>query len=717
MAAIAVSSRRKVPTESDPRREGPSVASTAADGGRDRRGLDTRVSSFSSSSSSSSFPPFVAPLSTGQTHSKRRRTGQTQTDPDRPKSKTRAGIGLHALRLRQQTQPARVGSDGMARPLLSILARHLLLTRVRHWAASSPPAPLLRELVELPVAPHIIHRVSPPLQPQATTAITSASRFCITTGFDAIARTLLIHQYGTVDRTAIAREPDAHFDAFPIRQDVKCAPADKRDSRGVTTVVRATKDITPGRIIGIYEGRVFLEGEQVDSHVTVINRFESEYKLCGFAGEEEGVHYILDEILDSVGFASVKLKKTSRPLRNEAHERLIKTSLIMDASVCQGMYAWVSEVNDYRGVAVEENCQFTEVWIAEWPVIFVIALKHISAGDEILLDYGSEYWRRIRLEERDHFIVNRLLSPLDFVMDSFVDSLESLVKLHTPSIKHLEDAALAIEHTYAPHWPHLPLPQRRILQQTLDRIALAHQALLLTLAGAVAVCYRINADRDARDAAQRHVARGSRAAADARRVGRSKAVAVYFAARMHWFSVWRAAVERLARASLRWLNMTDRPRIAIASPVAPPVVGGGRDNVHLGLPTKGMDRNHDATVIPLPKRGSVPRATAGPRPACVVTKLSVEDQRSILLNETRPSFSANASVNNASRSVAPHPAPLSTRKPAFYHTRIILDASDDEDDDVEALSNTEHAAFQGLQETVALPKFEVKDLPTQSGNR
>ena len=43
-------------------------------------------------------------------------------------------------------------------------------------------------------------------------------------------------------------------------------------------------------------------------------------------------------------------------------------------------------------LAAGPNCRFVKVLEQGWPYLFVVSSRAIGAGEELLLDYGDEYW-------------------------------------------------------------------------------------------------------------------------------------------------------------------------------------------------------------------------------------------------------------------------------------------------------------------------------------
>ena len=55
-------------------------------------------------------------------------------------------------------------------------------------------------------------------------------------------------------------------------------------------------------------------------------------------------------------------------------------------------------INDPRGLPDFEtalNCEFIEVTWRGWPYIFVATTRDVAAGEELLIEYGEEYWENM----------------------------------------------------------------------------------------------------------------------------------------------------------------------------------------------------------------------------------------------------------------------------------------------------------------------------------
>ena len=49
-----------------------------------------------------------------------------------------------------------------------------------------------------------------------------------------------------------------------------------------------------------------------------------------------------------------------------------------------------------RGTSTAPNVRFCKVYDRGWPYLFIVSLRHLSAGEELLVDYGEDYWESRR---------------------------------------------------------------------------------------------------------------------------------------------------------------------------------------------------------------------------------------------------------------------------------------------------------------------------------
>ncbi|ORY49884.1 hypothetical protein BCR33DRAFT_555973 [Rhizoclosmatium globosum] len=346
-------------------------------------------------------------------------------DPSVPPTFLQITNNPEILIQRHRDEPRMIGSDGMPRPWMSILARHYMWIRMNEWFEAKRldrNIPLVKFTKDKTMEVTCAY-----VNPQNTNEIQ------ILKGFSEIGKTFLKHVYGRKGRDPnldeVRREPDKPYQPFQIFKIVSVQDV-INDPRGVTKIVTADRDINAGEVIGMYDGKYLLQVEHHEIEETnVLNAFEREYKLHEFESTTNTSHHISTAILNHE-----KLN-----LSNIARERgQVKSLLLMDGAACRGMYGWASEINDYRknpfgeDEPPNENCRILEVTVCGWPIFFLTITKPILKGQEVLLDYSSSYWPFIRKLYNDEQTVTALLDPLERCLPKLHASLPDMIQTYTP---------------------------------------------------------------------------------------------------------------------------------------------------------------------------------------------------------------------------------------------------------------------------------------------
>ncbi|KAI8620517.1 hypothetical protein BC830DRAFT_1098611 [Chytriomyces sp. MP71] len=346
--------------------------------------------------------------------------------PDRIAKSNRALKRHHSA---QQLIPP--GRDGMRRPYLSIEARRTMWSVVREWTEMKGPTVLsATNAIESPTA--------------VTMYLVKGKKAIKVNGLRELGHSWLQHVYGTRRRNVIAMIPDKTYGPFRIRQDVEVVDA-INDPRGVTKLVRATRSISKFQFIGMYEGRNFYEYER--PAVSCLRRLENDYKLS--------------EVIGAPG-------------------------MLIDGQYCVGAYGWTSELNDYRDNIFETtdasktvgkkepNCQIVEVLIAKFPALFMMALREITQGEEVTLDYGEKFWPIIIPLLRDDKIISELLQPLNDALPKLLPALEALLDFHCQTMLYLAELQSQIVDIFEPTFAYIPQEEQGIVQGLIDTIAVTH---------------------------------------------------------------------------------------------------------------------------------------------------------------------------------------------------------------------------------------------------
>ncbi|KAJ3183377.1 hypothetical protein HDU87_006696 [Geranomyces variabilis] len=194
------------------------------------------------------------------------------------------------------------------------------------------------------------------------------------------------------------------------------------------TQVVADRPIAADQVIGIYEGEVLFEEEQVRGAGIEALVPGKEWKTFEYEAMEKASYRIAINDAQTLGIAGDSLHGTAIRYRNP---------LLVDGDKTIGAFAWATELNDFRTdplnpFADEDpssapNITYIEVTIMNWPCIFIVANHDISPGVELTLDYGS-YWEGFRGIYRDQQIVQRtiadIVKPLVEHLDVIGDSVQ-----------------------------------------------------------------------------------------------------------------------------------------------------------------------------------------------------------------------------------------------------------------------------------------------------
>jgi hypothetical protein len=140
--------------------------------------------------------------------------------------------------------------------------------------------------------------------------------------------------------------------------------------RGQSKVVLACGVLEPLDVVGIYVGKMCIEGaggvstEQTMPISDVVRSNSYAYK---FTPHEQGV--------------------VACTLR-ELHER--EATLVVQPFPRFGNK--LMAINDRRGSRVQSNVKFVEFIHMGFPAVAYIATRRIEANEELLADYGQQYW-------------------------------------------------------------------------------------------------------------------------------------------------------------------------------------------------------------------------------------------------------------------------------------------------------------------------------------
>ncbi|KAI8836674.1 hypothetical protein BJ741DRAFT_604873, partial [Chytriomyces cf. hyalinus JEL632] len=466
-----------------------------------------------------------------------------------------------ALHKRHKEEPRFVGVDGMPRPWLSLLARHLMWLKVREWAVNGI-YPKSGKPKYYEVCPE--HENKGPIMAYEE----ENGNIRDIKGWRAIAKAWVLHVYRSKNPEVIAAEPDVAFQPFSIRRDVVVEDVEN-DPRGVTKLVRATQNIERARVIGLYEGEWVLDIEKdADPNLSCLNRLESEYKLFESSLIDcEKAHIIPRDLTIKYNLRSYTKNEVDADFRIEellpedernkngrakvsTSEGLIRSSLLTDGAKCRGLYGWTSEINDFRDLSKPlceqdedgNNCEITEILIAGWPVLLLMTTKKISKGEEILLDYGgSKYWQGIKRLQKVDDLITSALKKLEVTISRLSGSLDTLIWHCEQQLSNLEKAQANLVSKFKDDFKSLPHPSRALIQKSLSKIAYCHKVTDISLCG----LKKIRAKTAEDESARQHVAYqwGCNRRGGCLNPGRM--VALYFSSQMENYRIWKTSIDSL----------------------------------------------------------------------------------------------------------------------------------------------------------------------------
>ncbi|KAI9337599.1 hypothetical protein DFJ73DRAFT_962317 [Zopfochytrium polystomum] len=345
------------------------------------------------------------------------------------------------------------GADGMVRPSLTLLSRNLYYSVFRDWVAqearradlapaNTDAAPsqrrnpkraqngnsniMLSEEFPWIYGETDTSKAEVPATVHCTYYDKLVGDWVDIVGYENLARAFTMHVHNTLDPKVIGKKPCTPYQYFPIQRLTEVVEV-KDDPRGVTKLVRATAPIAKHQVIGMYEGQWCLQFEHELQSCSTLDRYFTEYKLFDCL-ENDIPHHLSEQLALEAGVENMSLR------RNDANQ--ILTQVWLDGAYSKGYYEWATELNDLRmdpfNRSDEKKRQrkadvlIIDVRIMGWPYKFVVTNRQIPRGKEILIDYGSDYWRLIGQSKRDLDLTQKALQPLESAIPKLTASLPSI---------------------------------------------------------------------------------------------------------------------------------------------------------------------------------------------------------------------------------------------------------------------------------------------------
>ncbi|KAJ3225523.1 hypothetical protein HDU81_007807 [Chytriomyces hyalinus] len=176
--------------------------------------------------------------------------------------------------------------------------------------------------------------------------------------------------------------------------------AGHRYTNHVDRIVVATEDIKAGRFLGMMDG---------DIHFLTTLR--------------DGLDLKTQYLAEKYVFTIKHLEKTERVKDGIAETDYL---VILLNNSPEAHYQWVAEVNDVMALELDEPVPLTrdemkyrgdcnviraEIIIMGWPFVFIVAIRDIAEGEELVLNYADD-WKEQRMLYTDYEIYNQLINPL-----------------------------------------------------------------------------------------------------------------------------------------------------------------------------------------------------------------------------------------------------------------------------------------------------------------
>jgi len=86
-----------------------------------------------------------------------------------------------------------------------------------------------------------------------------------------------------------------------------------------------------------------------------------------------------------------------------------------------------------------QNIKFYEVLVNNWPRVFAVALYDIQPGEELLTDYGADYWNNFRLMMRRQTQLNEIKDKIHAEWQQKFDALQSRFDVQQKEMEALKD--------------------------------------------------------------------------------------------------------------------------------------------------------------------------------------------------------------------------------------------------------------------------------------
>ena len=141
----------------------------------------------------------------------------------------------------------------------------------------------------------------------------------------------------------------------------------------------------------------------------------------GFVSEAEGAISMLDRKPFEMYALQTASQIDGESLVCSAHESLCVAKFCNDCRTDPFLLGSPLSKAD----AARENAHFVEVECNDLPYLFLVASRRLKSKEEVLLDYGGDYWRFMQTVRRRHEHISSKITALRRLTDGVVRELHA----------------------------------------------------------------------------------------------------------------------------------------------------------------------------------------------------------------------------------------------------------------------------------------------------
>jgi len=181
--------------------------------------------------------------------------------------------------------------------------------------------------------------------------------------------------YRDVERnmsTVVNRRPELTKLEEVTDENDPAVKAQRKENADPVYGLYAKKNLSPGTLLGEYTGLIRFEDELNTQERQEVRRYDMNLDIG--AGKE------------MERWSKVAVPKF--PNRKDF-------SLFIDASKHRSEMAYINDIRPDR----QENTVFVSLFIHDWPHVVVMTTREVRRGQQLLIEYGNEYWSDISRQE------------------------------------------------------------------------------------------------------------------------------------------------------------------------------------------------------------------------------------------------------------------------------------------------------------------------------